>query len=217
MKCKIPFPLSNPSCMRLLKGSFVRLLKPSLLLYQCQTMEHFNWCHSSTLFFFSFEDICFFPWRYLFFHNGYHTLSHFYPCCWKSMLVGFQLKIVFVYPSYFFSCESWVEHDRSVTDEIGVESYLQGLVRGFCFDWQSSEPMTTFRNVILMNIPVMQGRVLSLFSPVRLFAALWTIACQPPLYVGFCRQEYWSGLPCPPPDRTSVSYVSCLGKWLLHH
>ena len=27
----------------------------------------------------------------------------------------------------------------------------------------------------------------------------WTVACQAPLSVGFCRQEYWSGLPFPPP------------------
>ena len=27
----------------------------------------------------------------------------------------------------------------------------------------------------------------------------WTVACQPSLSVRFCRQEYWSGLPCPPP------------------
>ena len=27
----------------------------------------------------------------------------------------------------------------------------------------------------------------------------WTIACQVPLSMGFSRQEYWSGLPCPPP------------------
>ena len=25
------------------------------------------------------------------------------------------------------------------------------------------------------------------------------IACQAPLSMGFSRQEYWSGLPCPPP------------------
>ena len=25
----------------------------------------------------------------------------------------------------------------------------------------------------------------------------WTVACQAPLSMGFCRQEYWSGLPCP--------------------
>ena len=29
-----------------------------------------------------------------------------------------------------------------------------------------------------------------------LFATLWTVD---PLSVGFSRQEYWSGLPCPPP------------------
>ena len=41
--------------------------------------------------------------------------------------------------------------------------------------------------------------VLSHFSHVRLFATLWTVARQAPLSMGFSRQEYWSGLPCPPP------------------
>ena len=41
--------------------------------------------------------------------------------------------------------------------------------------------------------------VLSRFSCVRLFATLWTIAHHAPLSVGLSRQEYWSGLPCPPP------------------
>ena len=27
----------------------------------------------------------------------------------------------------------------------------------------------------------------------------WTVACQAPLSVGFSRQDYWSGLPCPSP------------------
>ena len=36
-------------------------------------------------------------------------------------------------------------------------------------------------------------------SRVQLFAALWTAACQASLSMGFSRQEYWSGLPCPPP------------------
>ena len=41
--------------------------------------------------------------------------------------------------------------------------------------------------------------VLSHFSCVCLFATLWTVVCQAPLSMGFSRQEYWSGLPCPPP------------------
>ena len=38
-----------------------------------------------------------------------------------------------------------------------------------------------------------------LLSHVQLFMTPWTIACQAPLSMGFSRQEYWSGLPCPPP------------------
>ena len=42
--------------------------------------------------------------------------------------------------------------------------------------------------------------MLSHFNRVLLFVTLWTIACQAPLSMGFSRQEYWSGLPCPPPE-----------------
>ena len=34
---------------------------------------------------------------------------------------------------------------------------------------------------------------------VQLCVILWTVARQAPLSIGFSRQEYWSGLPCPPP------------------
>ena len=34
---------------------------------------------------------------------------------------------------------------------------------------------------------------------VQLSAALQTVAHQAPLSMGFPRQKYWSGLPCPPP------------------
>ena len=36
-------------------------------------------------------------------------------------------------------------------------------------------------------------------SRVQLYATPWTSACQAPLSMGFSRQEYWSGLPFPPP------------------
>ena len=41
--------------------------------------------------------------------------------------------------------------------------------------------------------------VLSYFSRVWLFAILWTIAHQTPLFMEFSRQEYWIGLPFPIP------------------
>ena len=37
------------------------------------------------------------------------------------------------------------------------------------------------------------------FTHVQLFATPWTVAHQAPLSMEFPRQEYWSGLPCPPP------------------
>ena len=40
--------------------------------------------------------------------------------------------------------------------------------------------------------------VLSHYSRVQLFVTPWTVARQAPLSIGFSRQEYWSGLPCPP-------------------
>ena len=42
--------------------------------------------------------------------------------------------------------------------------------------------------------------VLSCFSHVQLFVTFWTVACQVPLSMGFSRQEYWNGLPYPPPE-----------------
>ena len=39
----------------------------------------------------------------------------------------------------------------------------------------------------------------SMCSVVSDSATLWTVAWQAPLSMGFSRQEYWSGFPCPPP------------------
>ena len=49
------------------------------------------------------------------------------------------------------------------------------------------------------------------------FATLWTIACWAPLSMGFSRQEYCSGLPCPPPGHPFVtwSYFFCLKLFCL--
>ena len=54
--------------------------------------------------------------------------------------------------------------------------------------------------------------VLSHFSWVQLFATLWTRVHQALLPMRFSRQEYWSGLPCPPPGDLPdpVSCVSCI-------
>ena len=53
-------------------------------------------------------------------------------------------------------------------------------------------------------------------SCVQLFETLRIVACQVPLSVGFFRQEYWSGLPCPTlaytPD-VGMEPALCLLHW----
>ena len=46
--------------------------------------------------------------------------------------------------------------------------------------------------------------MLSHLTHVQVFATQWTVTCQAPLSVGFPRQEYWSGLPCPSPGNFPV-------------
>ena len=69
--------------------------------------------------------------------------------------------------------------------------------------------------------------ILTHFTRVQLFATLWTIetvACQAPLSMGFSRQEYWRGLPFPPPGappkpgiKPASPYISCIGRQVLYH
>ena len=63
-----------------------------------------------------------------------------------------------------------------------------------------------------------------LLSHVQLFATPWTVAHQAPLSMEFSRLEYWSRLWFPIPggsfqsrDQTHVSFISCIGRWILHH
>ena len=67
----------------------------------------------------------------------------------------------------------------------------------------STAPFQFQHKFLLNSIPLpffcLLLLLLSHFSHVQLFATLWIIAPQPPLSMGFSRQEYWSGLSCPPP------------------
>ena len=58
--------------------------------------------------------------------------------------------------------------------------------------------------------------VLSCFSRVWLLVTLWTVAHKTPLSMGFSRQEYWSGLPCPPPEdfpKRGIIFIIFLLIW----
>ena len=59
--------------------------------------------------------------------------------------------------------------------------------------------------------------VLSYYGHIQIFVTPWTVACQAALFMGFSRQEYWSGLPCPHPedlpDQRSNLHLLCFLHW----
>ena len=94
----------------------------------------------------------------------------------------------------------------------------------------NSRPRTierTWKPVIILFFPskthVASACMLNCFSHVWFFVTLCTVASQAPLSLGFSRQEYWGGLPCPPPgalpdpEIESLSPVSCIDRWVLYH
>ena len=56
-------------------------------------------------------------------------------------------------------------------------------------------------------------REVKVWKSLRLFVIPWTVACQAPLSIEFSRQEYWSGLPFPPPG---IFLTQGLNPNLLH-
>ena len=78
-----------------------------------------------------------------------------------------------------------------------------------------SLPPVKLPPVAMMNWPGVPC-VLSRFSHVSLFLTLWTVIHQAPLSMGFSRQEYWSGLPCPPPGDLPNPGIKPESLHLLH-
>ena len=84
---------------------------------------------------------------------------------------------------------------------------LTSLINGLSIDVLSIAPVRKVQTLLgwqsspghLWVKPKLCACVLSRFILVRLFATPWAVAHQAPLSMGFSRQEYWSGLPCPPP------------------
>ena len=61
------------------------------------------------------------------------------------------------------------------------------------------QEMTLDPRTLLVSVLCMHVCVLSCFSRVQLLVTPWTVARPAPLSMGFSRQEFWNGLPCPPP------------------
>ena len=64
----------------------------------------------------------------------------------------------------------------------------------YVYGWISLLSIWSYQDIVICSVCL-----LSHLGCVWLFATLWTIAHQTPLSMEFSSQEYWSGLPCPPP------------------
>ena len=67
------------------------------------------------------------------------------------------------------------------------------------FIWRDAFCILFEMILLLYAHSIMCACMLSHFSLIWFFATPWTVALQVPPSMGFSRQEYWSGLPCPPP------------------
>ena len=99
-------------------------------------------------------------------------------------------------------CESWTRFMTCVSIKFPNRQNLSCLYYhcAYVIMWEK-----TLKKCVIqptkegMLICKMQVCMLSHFSHVLLFATPWTLVCQAPLSMGFSRQEYWCGLPCPLP------------------
>ena len=83
------------------------------------------------------------------------------------------------------------------------------LSGGCCYNIEWRKPLRTLRSLkfcffclfvcFFFNACLYVVKEVKSLSSFRPFVTPWTVACQPPLSMGFCRQENWSGLPFPSP------------------
>ena len=85
--------------------------------------------------------------------------------------------------------------------------------------WATREALNKWSTCLISMCACMLSR----FSGVWLFVTLWRVAHQAPLSMGFSRQEYWSGLPRPPPGdlpdpgiKLLIKHIHTLRVWRVY-
>ena len=103
-----------------------------------------------------------------------------------------ELELYHDFPSGGLSLCVWPRVREWLREVIAqVNKYV-----GVGYDWREEK---THKCTTQMLSYLVCAPWLSHFSRVWHCATPWTVACWSPLFMGFSRQEYWSGLPCPPP------------------
>ena len=98
--------------------------------------------------------------------------------------VNFQIQVLKMYP-YPWS-QTRDKHQLHDSEDISLQEEIEGC--SLMLQFKQAAGLRALSAVC----------ALSHSSCVRLLETPWTTAHQAPMSVGFSRQEYWSGLPCPP-------------------
>ena len=147
----------------------------------------------------------------------FKSLLNFLQYCFCSMLwfSGYKAHGILV---------PWPGVEPTLPAMEGEVSTTGSPGKSFLFSHSLSSPLSLWLYLSLSLKNTQCAYMLSYFSHVRLFATPWTAARQAPLSIGFSRQEYWSGVPCPPPGnlpdpgiKPASFYVSCIGREVLYH
>ena len=112
---------------------------------------------------------------------------------WANLNSGYKFHDVHVK----WSIHKW--HTRGPT----LMSQMKQDIARLAHEWMPV-PSSTSHSMAITRNPLFQtlesfACMLSPFSHIQLFGTPQTVAHQAPLSMGFSRQEYWSGLPCPSP------------------
>ena len=126
------------------------------------------------------------------FHSPHHPPKA--PCSWKSLgaaqaPLGCRLSLPVWTPSTSTDQRGTFSLTLCLSLLIRKMGLVEIAVLGSIDSINSSQE--TFKSTAVATV--------CYFSCAQRFATPWTVARQAPLSVGFARQEYWSGLPCPPP------------------
>ena len=153
------------------------------------------------------------------------TVSHRSCSCWLSLAVKNIINLISVLTIWWCPCVAscivgrgcllWRVHslNKTLLAFVLLHFVLQGqtcllLQVSLDFLLLHSNPLWWkghFFVVIVSSKRYCRVFMLSCFSHVWLFVTPWTAACHALLSMGFSRQEYWSGLPCPSPGKRKSS------------
>ena len=99
------------------------------------------------------------------------------------------------------------------------QTQVSRIADRFFIVWATREALNKWSTCLISMCVCMLSR----FSGVWLFVTLWRVAHQAPLSMGFSRQEYWSGLPCPPPGdlpdpgiKLLIKHIHTLRVWRVY-